>query len=524
MTTFTGTLTLLRFHLRRDRLMITWWVLGIVALYYSQAVSTDGLYATQGELDRAAAGMESNAAFIAMAGPARALDTVGGQVAWQATAFGTILAGLMSMFLIGRHTRAEEEGARDELVRSAVVGRHAPLTAAALVTLVANVLLGVLLAASLVSYGLPTAGSVVLGLATGLAGLVFGALALVAVQLASTTRAAYGMTGVVMGVAYVLRAVGDVGDGTLSWLSPIGWAQYMRPYAGESWWPALLSVGAVALLGLVAMRLFAGRDIGSGVLGTRPGPARGGLGSPFALAWRMQRGSVLGWTAAMALMGLTYGSIGDEVGDLVGDSQLSQDLFGQGGGSLVDSFYGAIVVTLALMASGFAIASVLRLRGEETDHYAELVLSTAVSRRRWASAHLAVTLIGTVSIVLASGIGLGLGFALVSGDASVGPRLTAATIQYVVPVLLLAALTWLAYGVRARWAAAGWLVLGFCAVVMLFGGILRMPDWLQEVSPFRHVALMPAEDLAVTPLAVLAVLVVLAGWVGMVRLERRDIG
>ena len=74
--------------------------------------------------------MEGNAAFIAMAGPARALDTIGGQVAWQSTAFGAICAGLMSMFIVGRHTRAEEESGRDELVRAAAIGRHAPMTAA----------------------------------------------------------------------------------------------------------------------------------------------------------------------------------------------------------------------------------------------------------------------------------------------------------------------------------------------------------------------------------------------------------
>jgi ABC-type transport system involved in cytochrome c biogenesis permease subunit len=44
------------------------------------------------EFDRAAENMAGNAAFIAMAGPARALNTLGGQVAWQASAFGAILA------------------------------------------------------------------------------------------------------------------------------------------------------------------------------------------------------------------------------------------------------------------------------------------------------------------------------------------------------------------------------------------------------------------------------------------------
>ena len=63
--------------------------------------------------------MESNAAFVAMAGPARALNTTGGQVARQATAFGAIVVGLMAMLIVGRHTRTEEETGRDELLRAA---------------------------------------------------------------------------------------------------------------------------------------------------------------------------------------------------------------------------------------------------------------------------------------------------------------------------------------------------------------------------------------------------------------------
>ena len=89
----TGTATLLRHFLRRDRWQLLWWTVGATVLYWSQAVSVDGLYATQAELDRAAVGMQGNAALVAMAGPARALNTVGGQVTWQATAFGAVTSG-----------------------------------------------------------------------------------------------------------------------------------------------------------------------------------------------------------------------------------------------------------------------------------------------------------------------------------------------------------------------------------------------------------------------------------------------
>ncbi|MCW2750380.1 MAG: transporter permease, partial [Aeromicrobium sp.] len=524
-TAFTGTATLLRFHLRRDRLMLVWWIAGAVVLYVSQAVSTDGIYTTQAELDKAAKGMESNAAFIAMAGPARALNTVGGQVAWQAAAFGAIVAGLMSMFLVGRHTRAEEESGRDELMRAAVVGRHAPLAAAALVCLIANVLLGGLIAGGLIASGLPAAGSLVLGIAAGLAGLVFGGVTLVGAQLSQTARGAYAITGAVMGLAYVLRAVGDIGNGALSWLSPIGWGQYMKAYAGESWWPALISVAAVALLGVLAVRLFDRRDIGSGVLATRPGPARGGasMRTTLGLAWRLQRASLIGWAAGLILYGLALGSIGDDVGSLLGDSQFSQDVFGQGAGTLVDSFYGVMALMLALIAAGFSISSVLRLRGEETDHFAELLLSTAEPRWRWAASHLIIAGLGTVVAIALGGLGLGVGFALVTGDSSAVLRLSGATIQYVVPVLLIGALSWLAYAVRSAWGAVGWGLLGFCFVIMMFGESLHLPSWLMGVSPFRHLALMPAEDFRLVPWLVLLALSAVVAAAGIVALRRRDL-
>lgn len=504
--------------------MLAWWLLGGVLLYYSQAVSTDGLYATQADLDKAAAGMGSNAAFIAMAGPARALDTVGGQVAWQAAAFGAVIAGLMSMFLIGRHTRAEEESGRDELVRAAVVGRHAPLAAAALVMLIANAVLGSLITGSLVSYGLPFRGSLALGLAAGLAGLVFGAVMLAAAQLAASVRVAYGITGATIALAYVLRAIGDVGDGTLSWLSPIGWGQYMRAYADETWWPALLSVGAAAAVTAAAVVLFERRDIGSGVLPARPGPAHGALGSTLALAWRLQRGSVIGWTTGSFVMGAAYGSIGSDVGDLIGDSQFSQEVFTHGGGSLVDSFYATLVALLALTTCGFAVSSVLRLRGEEQQHFAELLLSTRLSRRRWATSHLLVTTGGAVAVLLGAGAGIGISFALVTHDPAAAGRLLGATMQYAAPVAVVSAATWLAYGMRSRWGVAGWAAVGFCAIVMLFGEVLRLPGWLLGMSPFQHLALLPAEPVRVLPLVVLLGLSVLTGIAGMRALTHRDVG
>jgi len=211
------------------------------------------------------------------------------------------------------------------------------------------------------------------------------------------------------------------------------------------------------------------------------------------------------------------------VADLIGDSQFSKDVFTAAGGSIVDSFYATAAVMLALIGGGFAIASVQRLRGEEAAGFAETLLATALPRWRWAAAHLVVTVVGTLVVVLAAGLGMGLGFAMVTGDGSAVLRLTGATLPYAVPVLVLAAVAWLAYGIRSRWAAIGWLGLGFCFVAMMFGEVLQLPVWLMDVSPFRHLAQTPAEDFRPWPLAVLVVVAVAAAAAGMVALRRRDV-
>ena len=81
--------------------------------------------------------------------------------------------------------------------------------------------------------------------------------ALLAAQLTSTTRGVYGLTGAVIGLAYALRAIGDVGTPVLSWMSPIGWYQAMHPFSGLRWWPAVLLVAASGAMAAAAYAVLA---------------------------------------------------------------------------------------------------------------------------------------------------------------------------------------------------------------------------------------------------------------------------
>lgn len=521
----TGAVTFLRTLLRRDRWQYVWWALGVGLLYYSQAVSVKGLYTTQAEFDKAAASMEGNTAFIAMAGPARALNTVGGQVMWQASAFGAVLVGLMSMFLVGRHTRAGEESGRDELFRASAVSRHASMTAAVANALIANIVVGALVAASLVSFPLEAPDSIAVGIGLILCGWVFTGTALVAAQLTSSTRSMYGLAGSAIAVFYALRAIGDVGNPVLSWLSPIGWYQAMHPYSGLRWWPGLLLLAVAGLMIAAGYVLFSRRDFGSGLWPSRPGPGRAepALSNAYGFAWRLQRGSVLGWTGGVTLMGLAYGSIGNDVSTLIGDSSTSQDLFAQGGGGLVDGFYAVAIVMTALIGAGFAVSSALRPRSEEDDGRVEALLATGLSRRRWLLAHVAVTVAGSLLVLCGGGLGLGLGFAMVTGDGSrVWPFLVG-TLGYVAPTLVLSGLARLLYGVAPRWASLAWVGLALGLVILFFGPLLRLPGWVLSLSPYHHLALVPAESFRWMPFLVLLGVAAVLSAVGQAMFLRRDL-
>jgi ABC-2 type transport system permease protein len=68
------------------------------------------------------------------------------------------------------------------------------------------------------------------GLATAGLGLTFAALTAVAIQVFENARGVYG-AALAIGASFTLRAAGDVGNGALSWLSPIGWGSAPSPTA-----------------------------------------------------------------------------------------------------------------------------------------------------------------------------------------------------------------------------------------------------------------------------------------------------
>jgi ABC-2 type transport system permease protein len=529
--TLVGLGGLVRLILRRDRLLLPLWILVLAAQPIQTAAALDQFYATPAALRELYGTILSTPGLLAMLGPAFGA-TLGALSAWRAGLVFTIV-GLASLLTVIRHTRTDEEAGRRELLGATVVGRHAPLAAALLVTFAADLLLGAVVAAGMIGLGLPATGSVAYGLSIAAAGWMFATVGAVAAQLTEGAGAARGLALGALGLAYLLRAAGDTagsdsGLGWLSWLSPIGWTQQTRPYAGERWWVLGLAVTFVVVLATVALVLLARRDVGAGILPTRLGPATAApwLRSPLALAGRLHRGLLLGWTAGLAVMGAVIGSVADSVNQMAAESAQLKDMLQRLGGEKVlsDAYIAGVMVIFALAAAGYAIQATLRLRAEEEGLRAELVLATAVGRLQWATSHLLFGLLGPTVALAAAGLAEGLAYGLVGGNIGRElPRVLAGALVQLPAVLVLSGIAMALFGLLPRLTAVSWAALAASAFLVLFGPLLRLDQWLLDLAPFSHIPKVPGADVAAAPLAwLLAVTAVLVA-AGLAGFRRRDL-
>jgi ABC-2 type transport system permease protein len=529
MTGFAGTGALVRLALRRDRLMLAVWILLFVVMAAGSASATVGLFDTAESLRQASATINNTPSLVALYGLIYDESSLGALAMIKLGAFGGALVAVLAILLVMRHTRSEEEAGRLELVGSTVVGRQAPLAAAIIVSVATNLALGLLTGLGLAGSGLPAAGSFAFGLAWASVGIAFTAVAAVFAQVTASARAAIGMSMAFLGVAYVLRAIGDTAtDGGAvwaRWLSPIGWGQQVRPYQGDRWWVLIVPVAFFVVGTLVAGGLLARRDHGAGLLRERPGPAtaRAGLGHPLGLAWRLQRGVLAGWAAGFVLIGLVFGNVATNVGNFLGSASARELIQKLGGVQvLTDAFLSTELGMAGIIASAFGIQAVLRLRSEESEMRAEPVLATRVGRLSWAWSHIAIALLGTTVLLAAAGVGAGVAYSAQTGAADDFWRVLAAALVRVPGAWVLVGIAVAAFGFLPRAAVLGWAALVGFLVLGEFGPLFELDQWVMNLSPYAHVPRLPGGSFTAMPVVWLILAAAAFVVAGLYGLRRRD--
>jgi ABC-2 type transport system permease protein len=537
MSGFTGTMRLVRLALRRDRITLPAWILGMTGFLAATTAMFDSNYAKHPGL------LELDTRIVVENPGMRVLglvtgSSVGGYTLHRDALTLAVLAAVMSVLTVVRHTRQSEELGREEMLGAGVVGRYASLATAMIVAVAANLVLAVMLALGMVLVGQPTAGSLVAGASIAMVGVAFTGVAAVTSQLASTSRGAIGLASAGLAASFMLAALGNM-LGTVdpaalrvtsawpAWLSPIGWGQQMRPFADNLWWPSGLAGLAVASLFWVAVVLVGRRDVGRGMWPERRGAASASpaLLSPAGLVWRLQRGALLGWAVGLLGFGLVFGALSVQIGGLEGAATEWYAQFG-GDADLLGAYWASMMQMAGMAVSVYVVTLLLRLHHDEAQGTLEPVLATAVSRLRWLGAYAVNALVGAIVLMLGFAVAMAItGGSVLGGTGSLLVDLVGAALVQLPAIGVLGAAVVVAIMVAPRWSAGlSWaLVVASIVVGPMFGSSLGLPAWLLNLSPFTHVPNAPAAAVSATPVLALVVAGVLLATAAALALHRRDL-
>lgn len=502
------------------------WIAAVAALSGSSILAYRWIFPDAADRQGLAAALGANPALELIFGPARDLMTADGFNAWRAGQLGALFAALMTILLVVRSSRADEDSGQAELIASGVITRQGRLLVPVLLAAFAAIAMGAVCFLVTWACGGGVAASAVLSAGfTGIA-LFFTGVAIVAAQLGSDARTANGLALAAMGIAYLARGYLDSSGAEewTRWLTPFGWLEQMGPASENSLWPLLAFLAAAGLLVILALVLQQHRDFGLGVISPRPGRAEAvgmGIGG---LAWRLHRGPVLTWMIAFAVLGLVFGNLAVSIGSVFAENPAVAAVLASGATTneaLTFGFVATILQLAGIIAAVMGAQVVMRLHAEEVEGRIEPLLAAAVRRPVLLGATVAMALAAEAAALFVVGSVLGL-VAAHDGVVEAGDVLAQAVVT-IPSVWVLTAVAAAAVGARPAARLAGWLVIVATFGITLLGPTFKFPEWALDISPMHHVPTVTAADPSWTPLLVLlgiaAVLVVIA----LAGFRRRDL-
>ncbi len=288
-----------------------------------------------------------------------------------------------------------------------------------------------------------------------------------------------------------------------------------------------ISVLAGIVLLVVAGRLLDRRDLGLALLPSRLGPATNPrLRSSWSLAARLHRGTLIGWAAGVGLFGAVIGGIAASAGDLLeSNPQMAQILEQIGGaGGVTDLFITALAGMAGLIVGGYAISTAQRMAAEESADRVGPVLATAVPRMSWMGGHLAFVVVGPALVLAVGGFVAGLVHGARIGSIGDGMQATMGGLLVQLPaVWVMGGAAVALFGLFPRWTPVAWAALVAALLLGQLGPLLKLPDWLMNVSPYAHIPAVPAEALSWPPLLGLTAVAAALMALGVAGFGRRDV-
>jgi polyether ionophore transport system permease protein len=520
---------LMRRYLRDARTRLIGFTYAFAAVSYLQPVAYRHAYPTLAARLHFAHSFAHNKAVVLFYGKAYDLLTVGGYSAWRVGGTLTIFAAVFGFLAGVRALRAEEDSGRAEILLALPIHRRTTFSASMSAIAAGTAVLWLAAFGGFVVGGLPTDGSMYLALSIASVIPVFAGVGALVSQVASSKRIALELGGAMVGVFFLLRVIADTSSsaGWLRWLTPLGWAEELRPFTGAHPAVLLLPGLASAALLLASLRIASRRDVGSGLLPAHDATKRRLylLSSSTAQALRGELGSLTAWVLGLGALGLVIGIVSKSVSSLGISTRIERALQKVGAGSvLTPKGYISFSFTFFVLAiSLLAVSQIAAARHEESQGRLETLLSGPVSRARWLGGRLALGAGACAVAALAAALLTWVGAVSQGVPLGLAPMFEAAANCLPVALVFLG-LAALAFGLIPRAGTA----IGYGTVTALYlwqvlGPLLGVPHWLAKATPFAHVGLVPERAMELVPAGVMLGIAVVLGAAAMLAFNRRDL-
>lgn len=532
---------LILFILRRDRVYLPVWIIGITALAVFFAPMMPDFFGDD-QSAMVLIEMMKNPAIVAMVGIVYG-DGIGAMYASFMLVWSALAAGIFNILFVVRHTRKDEEEGRNEIIAALPVGRSANLLAVLLVVLAADACITLLTAVAIPLFGIEGIdwqGAVVYSAAIGAAGFAFAAITALLAQLFATSKSATVWAFVLLGTAFVLRAAGDMDSSyePASLISPLGLVERVQAWVSNEIWPVLALLAGSVCISAMAFIFSSLRDTGAGMFPQRRGRAHASifLSGPWGLAWRLTRGICIGWALVMFACGVAYGSIFNEMHSFMENNVLYAAILGGDEGAQADmmnSLISFLLLLMAILATVPVCLVIFKLKSEEKHGRLEQVLALSVNRQHLVTGFVLIAFL--LSVVLTVLTPLGMYVAAVATMDS-PPELTtmlASSFNCLPAILAVTGVAVLVVGVLPGLSPIVWVYLTFCFILTYLGNLMvssaasetmkNVFDVLLKLSPFSLLPEWPAHDVDVGLTAGMVLVALALACVGYATFRRRDI-
>jgi len=556
---FANSFLLTKFMLRRERFIALAWILIFTLIIVGLVPGMMPVIDAESRAEMAS--MLELPAMVAMIGPAIALnhDGFGAFYTNMMLLFSVLTIGIMNIFLIVRHTRADEEQGRYEVLRSLPLGRLSNITSAFILAILINVLLSVLLSVFMFivgDYSMGLMGSLIFGFAHGATGLVFAAFTALFCQMSSNSRGAISYSFFALIIFYFMRAAGDMNTGIafLSYISPLGLVLHSLPYAGDNVLPLLVMVLTAVVVGLIAMKISATRDIDQGIIPARAGrrEASALLRTSWGLSFKLTCTAIVLVLIGIFVLGASYAAILGDVENFVASNDFYRELLltpaginfevAEGmsteeivevmnsvlyfaGYNITQLFASMINNIMVLVALAAPLLFVLRVKGEEKAVRAELILATSTSRFKFMGGFVTISVVVSFLIQLVLGLGLySVARGVIPNPADLPLRFTLESALVYVPAMwLMTGIVIFLIGAFPKFTGLIWGYYGYTFLVVFIGRLAIFPSWLSYTTPIGLVPQLPMDEINYLNLIILTGIAVALTALGFFFYNRRDI-